>query len=162
MSRSALGVLRTHGAEVLLLVALSVVAPSCSLSTSEGREPLAGIAERTWRGGGEVDLGPTGGALGIVAQGKSYRTKQYAVQFGTERRVIAVSKDRGPIDILFARSPSDGDEVIVYLTAEDGILRRAIHQKGAAGPTEIPNSVAERDFQVQKEFWFRKLSTMAP
>ena len=138
------------------------MAPSCSLSSREGRGPLAGIAEQTWRGGGEVDLGPTGGALGIIPPGKNYRTKQYAVQSGPERRVIAVSKDRGPTDILFARSPSDGDEVIVYLTAEDGILLRAIHRKGAAGPAEIPISVAERDFQVQKEFWLRKLATMAP
>lgn len=157
-----LEVLRRHGAKVLLLVAFACAAPSCASTSSEVRGPLASIADRTWREGGEVDLAPTAGALKIISPGKSYRTKQYAVQMGTERRVIAVSKERGPTDILFARSPLAGDEVMVYLTAEDGVLIRAIHQKAAADPTEIPMSVAERDFQVQKEYWLRKLGTGAP
>jgi len=151
-----------HRVRTLLLIALVAATSACSSTTGVPGGSLAGLAERTWRGGGEVDLGATAAALGIVPQGTSYRTRQYEARLGAERRVIAVSRDRGPTDILFARSPADGDEVVVYLTAEDGALVRAIHQKGAAAPTDVPKSTAERDFQLQKDFWLRRLGASAP
>ena len=152
----------TRRARTLLLIPLVAIASACASAPAAPGGSLAGIAERTWRGGGEVDLGATGTALGLVPQGTSYRTKQYEARLGAERRVIAVSRDRGPTDILFARSPADGDEVVIYLTGEDGVLVRAIHQKGTAAPTQVPNDSAARDFQGQKDFWLRRLGASAP